>query len=84
MLDTFYGTLPGAIPRTYAPSDTATFYDIYDVAMTLSSVCVGKKQEQAGWSFAGQSTHSSSHASKFREIASGFLLAFEVTLRDSC
>ncbi len=64
MLDTFYGTLPGAKPRTYERSDTATFNDIYDVAMSLSSECVGRKQEpEAGWSFAGQSAHSSSHAS---------------------
>ena len=57
MLDTFWpGTLPGDTPRVYTRSDIATFNDIYDVALSLSSRCVRRKGEaEAGWSSTGKS-----------------------------
>lgn len=64
MLDTFYpGTLPGAdMPQLYRQSDIATFNDIYNVAVSLSSECVKEKVEpEAGWSFAGKTAHCSLH-----------------------
>lgn len=56
MLDTFYpGILPGLRPQQCAQSDIATFNQIYDVAVSLSSECVKKKLDpEAGWSSAGR------------------------------
>ena len=56
MLDRFTGILPGASRRAYTRSDTATFNDIYNVAVSLSSNCVNRKREpEAGWSSTGKS-----------------------------
>lgn len=61
MLDTFHpGSLPGSYPQRYTRSDTATFNEIYDVAVHLSSNCVKNKVvPEAGWSFAGKSAYCS-------------------------
>lgn len=57
MLDRLWpGILPGASPRVYTRSDTATFNDIYNQAVSLSSACVNRKREpEAGWSSTGKS-----------------------------
>ena len=57
MLDRFSrGILPGDSPRVYAGSDTATFNDIYNRAISLSSACVNRKEaSEAGWSSTGKS-----------------------------
>ena len=57
MLATFSTSgLPGAKPQHYAPSDIASFYDVFSAVVELSWNCVEKKsQPQAGWSFTGES-----------------------------
>ena len=55
MLDQFAaGTLPGGPAQPYTPSDTATFYNIYDMARVLTSQCGAGNRQYAGWSVAGK------------------------------
>lgn len=58
MLDAvFPGTLPGVQPRKYTQSDTATFTEVYAVALSLALQCVKSKEKpEAGWSFTGAKT----------------------------
>ena len=61
MMDVFnWAPLPGGQPRTYPKNDIATYPDILDVALALSSQCVEERSNpQAGWSLTGKSIHNS-------------------------
>lgn len=75
MLDAvFPGTLPGVQPRKYTQSDTATFTEVYAVALSLALQCVKSKEKpEAGWSFTGKSATSSARR-----------LALQSTPKDCC
>ena len=47
--------LPGGQPRVYAKNDMATYVDIFNAAVDLSSHCVEQNSSpQAGWSVTGE------------------------------
>ena len=60
-MDTFgHAPLPGGQVRVYPKNDMATYFDVLNAAVDLSSQCVEEKPNpQAGWSVTGKSVHES-------------------------
>ena len=60
MSDFNLAPLPGGQPRLYPKNDMATYSDILNTAVALSSRCVdGFSRPQAGWSTTGKSVYKS-------------------------
>ena len=50
--------LPGGQPRVYPKNDIATYVDVFNAVVDLSSQCVQENSiQQAGWSVTGEFFH---------------------------